>query len=248
MRAISLFSDYELVEKYKQNKHQKKILEHFWIKYQPLIKKKVNNYFRSNPATMDFDDYCQDSYFHMIKALDNIKLSKIRNKELFSFGQYLKNYLRSYNRLTYRKESRRLSRTDYIDAPIEYDNEECSYALNRYVVAKENVEKDFLTKEFQSNFKKIFREFFDECNYRERKLLNLCIDKNTLIQRDMYYHIKKASKFLKVQNRKASNDIITKQHMFQSINKLKRKFIDHMQKYGYYSNSSLTNVGLTKLV
>lgn len=247
MNKLSLLSDYELVEKYKQNKHQKKILEYFWTKYQPLIKKRVSNYFRSNSAVMDFDDYCQDSFFHMTKALDNIKLSKIRNQELFSFGQYLKSYLKAYNRSTYRKESRRLVRTDYIDAHIEYDNEECSYMLDRYIVAKDNVEEDFLVREFKSNFKKIFREFFDDCNDRERTLLDIYIDKNTLIKKENHYQncVNEVSKVIQARKNKS---IITRQCMHQAINKLKRKFINHMQRYGYYSSSSLTNIGLTKLV
>lgn len=247
-------SDYKYVEMYKKGKSQKEILSYFWFKYQPLVKSIVHKHFHYKQTDMDWEDCIQNCFLLLPKVLDKINLKKIKNKDIFSFGAIIKYYLKSYTKLDFKKACKYYNKTITAeDCAIQVNDEYSISPIDKYMISKDNVENDFIKREFNYEFRDIFKEFVYSCNEDEQKLLELCVDKNTSSGKVSYNrsgYINEAV-FLKKgysKDNQKTRGKITRQFFYQKVNKLEKRFIDHMRQYGYYSDASLKAVGLTKII
>lgn len=246
-------SDFELVKLYKQGRVQKRIMGHFWIKYQSLIKSVVSKYYKSGKQTdHDFEDYMQNCFFCFPQVMDKLKINKIKNPELFSFGQCVKLYLEGYTK----KDFRRACKNYFVTTPTSTmtytsnDGDEYSY-IDKFMVSKDNVEETALNNYFYHNeFKIMFEQFYQSCDPSLQKLLGMSIEYNTSSTKiDRNRFIQKASFLKKGFNAEyAKKKGITNMFYYKKIDELKRKFVTFFRQYGYYSDSSLKAVGLSKIM
>lgn len=106
-KQFEKYTDYEIFSLFLKNKNAdfgevKQALHTLWERYYPLCCKlgiKLN-YFKNcnNLHGLDSDDYLASYYDHFLKAINGIKLDKIRNKSTWSFWIQLYGYLRTANR------------------------------------------------------------------------------------------------------------------------------------------------------
>jgi hypothetical protein len=236
-------TDFETVRLYKKGDHNKKsqILKYFWKKYHPLIIHTVKHYYRHERFDLDFEDCIQECFFCFPKALKNVKLTKIHDKQLFSFGQYLKKYLMGYTSALMTKSNKDYySRDNFVVDNIP-DIDKMIYIPN-VLISKDNIELDFEYKEIYSGDLKdrLTTFYFDHCNSSQKKILRLCVDRQvSSVHHNSNYWVKRASK---------TNKTITSQYFYKQINTIKRMFIRYMKQHGYYSNESLKFSGLSKFI
>jgi hypothetical protein len=245
-------SDFEYVKMYKQNKNQKKILDYFWRKYQPLVIGVVKHHFKFTKQDLnEWQDCIDDCFLYFPVVLKKLDLEKITSKERFSFGVALKLYLKAYTALEFKKTSKYYYQVGSIDITHETEGEGAIIGyVSQSLIAREDVEKDFLLKESMRNIKSVLKEFVMVCDPTEKQLLSICVDYNHCNEdKDRFHFIKQAS-FIKQGNRVCDTNKgkITPQYFYRKIAGLEKKFITHMRKYGYYSNESLSRVGLNNLV
>lgn len=247
MQQVS--TDYEYVRQYKKGEERKKILTYLWKKYQPLVKSVVAKHFKYKQTDMDWEDCIHNCFVLFPIVLDKIRITKIKNKKEFSFGCMVKNYLMSYTTRDFKKAFnnyyRNTSVNDHLYEGEDSSRDGISSTIDKFIVSKDNVEEDYLNREFYSEFKDIFKHFYEDCDKDEKKLLRLCIDRNTSYDKQPDKYIKRAV-FLK--KKKKKNDTITPQFFYQRVSRLQNKFIRYMREYGYYDNVSLASVGLTNLL
>jgi len=220
-------SDYEIILKYKKGdeRTRQKILIYFWNRYQPLIKKiarkRLKMYYQTD---MDIEDCIQNCYFCFPKVLDSIKPSRIYSKEDYRFGASLKQYVLAYSKTGFNVATKNYFSTVSTESFNYRDESDYKY-LDKYMVSK---------------------EFSTSCSKDSRRLLKLCIQYNSSANSKSVHHYVYRARFLKKGYSKVHSKTrtITRQFFYQRVLKLKREFIFHMRKHGYYSNSSLKASGL----
>jgi hypothetical protein len=245
---LTLANDFEYVVQYKKKEFQKEILEYFWKKYQPLVRSVVKRYYHHHIGTLDFEDCIQNSFLYMIDCLEALKLNKIKNKELFSFGAYLKFRLRGSNVAALRTDLKYENKS-VVFYNENYSIDHISSTMLSAMMSRINVETQVLDENAYDRLKLLLFEFYNTRTIKDQQLFELCVDKATSVKKgNQFYWVDKA-KFLKVgysKNAKKTNDI-TPQYFYRCVANLERAYIQFMQKYGFYSKSSLRSFGLGKL-
>jgi len=144
-------SDYCLIQKIKEstNKREVELAEcQLWEKYQPLIGKHKTMLFRIGFGHEDLEDFVQDSYVLFKKALDFIKIDKIKDPNKFYFYVHFNNFIRNEINYRYTKKERFL----YFELDSK-DSHKKFIGLNEsYVFAKNTMSEGVDHAEFMHDY------------------------------------------------------------------------------------------------
>ncbi len=206
--SSNLSEDYIILQIYKHEPEEvitslKTEIQNFLLKKYQPLCNSLSSRYRYLDS---FDDNKQECYFSMLKALDYVNLSKIGSTKDFSFGYYFKTYIQmDFNNKSNSKEQKEKDATFTISDIVKVDEE--GNEIDSVLFQQKDAVDNIICEDAWERFKQ-----------------TLSPHKRTVIERVVWERYQKEA---------AEKLGLTPSSLSIHLKKIRREFIDYMNKNGY---------------